>query len=102
MPDKRSLLVLRGRNWKLPDAKTYVEVAGKLLVWAVKSRSVHARKQFAFLASLYEKLVEGSAQEQRRRAPRKSAAVSVSERGSERAVRQRVVREHRIGAASAQ
>ena len=52
-------------RWALPDAKTYVEVSGKLLVWAVKSKSSHTRAQFALLASIYENLVERAARKAR-------------------------------------
>ncbi len=58
MREKTIPVSLGGARWRVPDAKTYVEVAGKLLVWAAKSKSAEARSQFAFLADLYEELVE--------------------------------------------
>ena len=59
-----NLTGVEGR-WAVPDAKTYLEVSGKLLVWAVKSKSSHTRAQFALLASIYENLVERAAKQAR-------------------------------------
>ena len=42
----------------MPDAKTYLAVAGRLLVWATKSKSPGTRAQFALLATLYQSVVE--------------------------------------------
>jgi hypothetical protein len=56
---------VKGRRLAVPDAKTYVEVSGKLLVWAVKSKSSHTRAQFALLASTYKNLVERAARKAR-------------------------------------
>ena len=78
--------------WAVPDAKTYVEVSGKLLVWAVKSRSSHTRAQFALLASIYESLVERAARKAREvvssRAGRPGRRQGSSKRGAWRQQRQ--------------
>src|ERR1700689_4662969 len=81
-----------GSRWTVPDAKTYVEVSGKLLVWAVKSKSSHTRAQFALLASFYEDLVERTARKAREvtssRAGRPARRQSSSKRGPWRQQRQ--------------
>lgn len=57
--DEDTLSIARdNRGWPVPDAKTYLEVGGRLLTWAAKSKSPNARAQFALLASLYESVVE--------------------------------------------
>jgi hypothetical protein len=73
-------------RWAVPDAQTYVEVSGKLLVWAAKSKSSHTRAQFALLASIYENLVERAARKAREvtssRAVRPARRQSSSKRGA--------------------
>jgi hypothetical protein len=93
MREKTIPVSLGGARWRVPDAKTYVEVAGKLLVWAAKSKSAEARSQFAFLADLYEELVERAAKEMRgSRRPRKRLIAHKSAQAArERAVRRRQV-----------
>src|SRR5581483_9533458 len=93
MREKKLAKSVGGARWRVPDAKTYVEVAGKLLVWAVKSKSADARSQFHFLASLYEEMVVRAAREARRASrPPKAAPVRKPERPvSQRASRGRHV-----------
>jgi N-acetyl-anhydromuramyl-L-alanine amidase AmpD len=79
-------------RWAVPDAKTYVEVSGKLLVWAVKSKSSYTRAQFALLASIYKDLVERAASKAREvissRAVRPARRRSSSKRAAWRQQRQ--------------
>lgn len=86
--DEDNLSIARdGRVWPVPDAKTYLEVAGRLLIWAGKSKSPDARAQFALLASLYESVVERLASTARR---------AVSPLKTERPARQRPSRKSRF------
>ena len=95
MREKKLAKSVGGGRWRVPDAKTYVEVAGKLLVWAVKSKSAEARSQFHFLANLYEGMVERAASEARRASRPSKAQVT---RKPERAVSQRASRSRHVEA----
>jgi hypothetical protein len=98
MREKKLAKSVGGGRWRVPDAKTYVEVAGKLLVWAVKSKSADTRSQFQFLASLYEEMVERAAGEARRAARPSKAEVA---RKPQRAVSPRASRGRHVEAPAA-
>jgi hypothetical protein len=44
------------KDWKIPSAVTYIEVADRLLLMAAQAQSLEAQLQFEQLAMLYEKL----------------------------------------------
>jgi hypothetical protein len=50
-----------GKGWPAPDAKTYEEVAARLLGLAADAKSAEARVQYALLAALYQNLAERAA-----------------------------------------
>jgi hypothetical protein len=50
-----------GKGWPAPDAKTYGEVAARLLGLAADAKSPEARIQYALLAALYQNLAERAA-----------------------------------------
>ncbi len=44
------------KNWPVPSAVTYIEVADRLLLMAAQAKSLEAQLQFEQLAKLYETL----------------------------------------------
>ena len=49
------------RDWQLPSAVTYIEVADRLALMAAQARTPEAQVQLQQLAKLYEKLAAAAA-----------------------------------------
>jgi hypothetical protein len=50
------------RDWPVPSAITYIEVADRLLLMAAQASSLETQLQFQQLAQLYEKLAATAVQ----------------------------------------